>query len=146
VCRKPKVLLSFLLQNLENLEMAVLMVIMCIAILTFTMYAADLMHKMKDDIRMLKIRTGKTIHLLDAVLTASGGKAAELAGVFRERTREAEAKDQEDKEQQQKRGDGKAAPLSKKSTHDDGDGDGDGGGWSQSAESVIQAILAKVKL
>jgi hypothetical protein len=41
------------------------------AFLGFNLYVADLVHKMKEDMRLVKIRTGKIIQLLDSVISNS---------------------------------------------------------------------------
>lgn len=49
--------------------MSVLMwIIIAFAFVGFNLYVTDTVHKMKEDMRLVKIRTGKIIHLLDSVL------------------------------------------------------------------------------
>lgn len=75
--------------------MSIVLIIVCVSVLAFTLYSSDLMHKMKEDMRLIKIRTGKLIHLLDAVLSASGGKGAQLTAEFRTRLKQAQALEDE---------------------------------------------------
>ena len=60
----------------------ILMIFLVLSILGMSLYTTDALHKMRDDVRTIKIRTGKVIQLLDAVLSkdcaavGDGAKAA----------------------------------------------------------------------
>ncbi len=47
----------------------IVMIFLVLSIMGMSLYTTDALHKMKDDVRTVKIRTGKLIQLLDAVLS-----------------------------------------------------------------------------
>lgn len=50
----------------------------------FNLFVLDTVHKMRDDMRTVKIRTGKIIHLLDSVLNAKATQQALREEEFQE--------------------------------------------------------------
>jgi hypothetical protein len=65
--------------------------------IAFNLYAADTSYRLRDDMRVMKARTGKIIELLDAVLDGVGGEAAKAAASVRAST-SAAADDKIDRE------------------------------------------------
>jgi hypothetical protein len=53
----------------------ILVIFLVLSIMGMSLYTTDALHKMKDDVRTLKIRTGKLIQLLDAVLSRDCSQA-----------------------------------------------------------------------
>lgn len=57
----------------------ILVIFLVLSIMGMSLYTTDALHKMKDDVRTLKIRTGKLIQLLDAVLSRDCSQATNNA-------------------------------------------------------------------
>jgi len=60
-----------------------------VAFVGFNLYVTDTVHRMKEDMRTVKIRTGKIIHLLDAVLGNFSGSGILPSSSSREMSEEA---------------------------------------------------------
>lgn len=63
------------------------LVLLVFAAIAFNLYAADTSYRLRDDMRVMKARTGKILELLDAVLDGLGGDAAKAAASVRARSR-----------------------------------------------------------
>jgi hypothetical protein len=129
--------------------MVLLVIIVVVVIVAFTLYTTDMLHKMKDDMRLLKIRSGKIVHLLDAVLTGSGDpEAAKLTARFRQRLAEAEGAGAADSLSRTALADAKKSPRT-----DDEDEDDDAasttsataGTQASPSDSIIASVLRMVR-